>query len=96
MIKSVGIDLAGSGEHKVRCLDEKAELCDGFCFETTPAGLKKLEERIFRDGANPTVVFEPTGLAWLAVAVYLRARHPIPPCGIIILHYITPLPVVKG
>ena len=76
MIKSVGIDLAGNGEHKVRCLDEKAEFCDGFGFETTPGGLEKLEERIFRDGSNPTVVFEPTGLAWVAVAVYLRARHP--------------------
>jgi transposase len=76
MIKSVGIDLAGSGEHKVRCLDEKAELCDGFGFETTPEGLEKLEQRIFSDGANPTVVFEPTGLAWIAVAVYIRARHP--------------------
>jgi hypothetical protein len=60
MIKSVGIDLAGTGEHKVRCLDEKAELCDGFGFETTLVGLAKLEERIFRDGANPIVVFEPT------------------------------------
>ncbi|MDO8673167.1 MAG: transposase, partial [Dehalococcoidia bacterium] len=76
MIKSVGIDLAGSGEHKVRCLDEAARLCDGFGFETTPAGLAKLEERIFVDGAKPIVVFEPTGLAWVAVAVYLRARHP--------------------
>jgi transposase len=51
-------------------------MCDGFSFETTTAGLAKLEERIFRDGANPIVVFEPTGLAWIAVAVYLRARHP--------------------
>ncbi len=76
MIKSVGIDLAGNGEHKVRCLDEKAEFCDGFGFETTPGGLEKLEERIFRGGSNPIVVFEPTGLAWVAVAVYLRARHP--------------------
>lgn len=76
MIKSVGIDLAGNGEHKVRCLDEKAEPCDGFGFETTPAGLAKLEERIFKDGSNPMVVFEPTGLAWVPVAVYLRARHP--------------------
>jgi len=76
MIKSVGIDLAGTGEHKVRCLDERAQLCDGFGFETTPQGLVKLEERIFKDGANPTIVFEPTGLAWVAVAVYLRARHP--------------------
>ena len=76
MIKSVGIDLAGTGEHKVRCMDEEAQLCDGFGFETTPEGLAKLEERIFRDGSNPTVVFEPTGLAWVAVAVYIRARHP--------------------
>jgi transposase len=76
MIKSVGIDLAGNGEHKVRCLDEKAEVCDSFGFETTPAGLEKLEERIFRDDSNPVVVFEPTGLAWVAVAVYLRARYP--------------------
>ena len=38
MIKSVGIDLAGAGEHKVRCLDEEAQLCDGFGFESTPEG----------------------------------------------------------
>lgn len=76
MIKSVGIDLAGTGVHKVRCIDEGAQICDGFDFETTPEGLSKLEERIFRDGSNPTIVFEPTGLAWVAVAVYIRARHP--------------------
>ena len=76
MIKSVGIDLAGTGEHKVRCLDEGAQLCDGFSFQTTPEGLAKLEQRVFQDGANPVIVFEPTGLAWFAVAVYLRARHP--------------------
>ena len=76
MIKSVGIDLAGAGEHKVRCLDEEAQLCDGFGFETTPEGLSKFEERVFRDGSNPVIVFEPTGLAWFMVAVYLRARHP--------------------
>jgi len=76
MIKSVGIDLAGAGEHKVRCLDEEGQLCDGFGFESTPEGLAKLEERVFRDGANPVIVFEPTGLAWFMVAVYLRARHP--------------------
>jgi transposase len=76
MIKSVGIDLAGVGEHKVRCLDEEAQLCDGFGFETTPEGLAKLEERVFRDVSNPVIVFEPTGLAWLVIAVYIRARHP--------------------
>jgi transposase len=76
MIKSVGIDLAGTGEHKVRCLDEEGQLCDGFGFESTPEGLAKLEERVFRDRSNPVIVFEPTGLAWFMVAVYLRARHP--------------------
>ena len=47
MIKSVGIDLAVSGEHRVRCLDERAQPCDGFDFETSSDGLAKLEERIF-------------------------------------------------
>jgi len=46
MIKSVGIDLAGTGEHKVRCLDEGAQLCDGFNFRTTPEGLAKMEELV--------------------------------------------------
>ena len=77
MIKSVGIDLAGEGEHKVRCLDEEARLCDSFGFETTLEGLAKLEERVFRDGSNPVFVFEPTGLAWFVVAIYLRARQTI-------------------
>jgi len=76
MIKSVGIDFASAGEHKARCLDERAEPCDGFDFDTSPDGLAKLEERIFKDGSNPVVVFEPTGLAWVMVAVYLRAQHP--------------------
>ena len=56
MIKSVGIDLAGAGEHRVRCLDEEAQLCDGFGFETTPEGLSKLEERIFCDSSNYVIV----------------------------------------
>ena len=76
MIKSVGIDLGGIGEHRVRCLDEEAQMCDSFGFDTTRAGLEKLEERIFRDESNPFIVFEPTGLAWLLVAVYLKSRHP--------------------
>jgi len=76
MIKSVGIDLAGTGEHKARCLDEKAQPCDSFSFQTTPDGLAKLEERIFSGRSNPVIIFEPTGLAWLIVAIYLKARHP--------------------
>ena len=51
MIKSVGIDLAIAGEHKVRCLDERAQPCDGFSFETSSEELAKLEERIFVEGS---------------------------------------------
>jgi transposase len=75
LIYSVGIDLH-QGSHRARCLDERAQICDGFTFQTTPEGLTKLEERIFRDGANPIVVLEPAGLPWLMVAVYLRSRRP--------------------
>lgn len=75
MIKSVGIDFH-QGKHIVRCLDERAQLCDSLNFESTPEGLAILEERIFRDGSNPVIVFEPAGLAWLILAIYLRARHP--------------------
>jgi len=75
MIYSVGIDLH-KGLHRVHCLDEKAQPCDAFSFETAPEGLATLERRIFRDGSNPIVVFEPAGLTWLIVAAYLRSCHP--------------------
>jgi transposase len=75
LIYSVGIDLH-QGSHRARCLDDRAQLCDGFTFQTTPEGLATLEERAFRDGANPIIVLEPAGLPWLMVAVYLRSRHP--------------------
>ena len=75
MIYSVGIDLH-QGSNRARCLDDRAQLCDGFTFQSTPEGLAKLEEHIFRDGANPIIVLEPAGLPWLMVAVYLRSRHP--------------------
>jgi transposase len=75
LIYSVGIDLH-QGSHRARCLDERAQICDGFTFQTTPEGLAKLEERIFCDGANPIIVLEPAGLPWLMVAVYLRSQRP--------------------
>jgi transposase len=75
LIYSVGIDLH-QGSHRARCLDDRAQICDGFTFQTTPEGLVKLEEHIFRDGANPVIVLEPAGLPWLMVAVYLRSQHP--------------------
>jgi transposase len=75
MIRSVGIDLH-QGRHRARCLDDRAQPCDSFSFQTTPEGLTTLEEHVFRDGANPIIVLEPAGLPWLMVAVYLRSRHP--------------------
>jgi transposase len=75
MIYSVGIDLH-QGQHRARCLDDRAQSCDSFSFQTTPEGLAVLEERVFREGANPTIVLEPAGLPWKMVAVYLRSRHP--------------------
>lgn len=42
MIKSVGIDLAGTGEHKVRCLDEGAQLYAGFCYQSGISHTKSL------------------------------------------------------
>lgn len=76
MIRSVGIDLSRTGSHQVRCLDEQARPCDGFSFDSTLEGLEKFEERVFSNGGAPTIVFEPTGLAWIPMAAYLRARHP--------------------
>jgi len=75
MIYSVGTDLH-KGRHKVYCLDETAQVCDTFSFQTTPEGLANLGQRVFRDGSNPIVVFEPAGLSWLMVAACLRSQHP--------------------
>lgn len=75
MINSVGIDIH-KGRHRAYCLDEKAQVCDSFRFQTTPEGLTALGERIFRDGSNPIAVFESAGLSWLIVAAYLKSQHP--------------------
>jgi hypothetical protein len=42
MNKSVGIELVGAGECRVRRLDEQAQLCDDFGFKSTPEELAKL------------------------------------------------------
>ncbi len=74
-IHSVGIDFH-QGQHRVRCLDDRAQSCDSFSFQTSPEGLATLEEHIFKDSSNPVVVFEPAGIPWLTVAAYLRSQHP--------------------
>jgi len=47
MIRSVGIGFGLVGPHRVRCLDEQAQLCDGFSFQSITEGLATLEKRIF-------------------------------------------------
>ncbi len=74
-IHSVGIDFH-QGQHRVCCLDDRAQSCNSFSFQTSPEGLATLEEHIFKDSSNPVVVFEPAGIPWLTVAAYLRSQHP--------------------
>ena len=50
-LKSVGIDFH-QGKHVVLCLDEGAQLCDSFSFQTRPEGLDTFEEHIFHDGSD--------------------------------------------
>jgi len=59
MVRSVGIDFGLVGPHRVRCLDEQAQLCDGFSFQSTLEGLATLEKRIFQNESNLTIIFEP-------------------------------------
>jgi hypothetical protein len=53
MIRSVGIDLH-QGQHRARCLDERAQPCDSFSFQTTPEGLATLEEHVSGTGLIPS------------------------------------------
>lgn len=75
-IEGVGWNFGRETKHIARCLDEKAQVCDAFSFQTTTEGLASLGERISQDGSNPIVVFEPAGLSWLMVAAYLRSQRP--------------------
>jgi len=77
VIRSVGIDFGIVGPNRVRCLDEQAQMCGDFSFRSTLEGFAALEERIFQNGANTTIFFAPTGLAWLLMAIYPKvSRHP--------------------
>jgi len=73
----VGIDLGIASAHTVRVLDEQGrEVCRRRC-EPTVASLSAIEAAALA-GAEPgtglEVVFEPTGPAWLPVAVFFTAR----------------------
>ena len=76
---SIGIDLSINGAHDCTVLDGTGQLVQRFTFDSSSAGLQKLEQRIRAldpSSGAATVVMEPTGLAWLLPCLYLRAEHP--------------------
>lgn len=73
----VGIDLGIASSHTVRVLDEGGrEVCRRRC-EPSVASLMAVESAALAgagEGTRLEVVFEPTGPAWLPVAVFFAAR----------------------
>ena len=79
-MRIIGLDLAITSAHKAVVMDEHGTFVTPvFGVATWPDELAALLERA-REGAAPdqpvVVVMEPTGLAWLPVAVYL-IRHQV-------------------
>jgi len=76
---SIGIDLSTKGAHDCTILDATGQVAQRFTFDSSSAGLLKLEQRIRTldpsQGVS-TVVMEPTGLAWLLPCLSLRAQLP--------------------
>jgi len=76
---SIGIDLSINGAHDCTVLDATGQLVQRFTFDSSSTGLQKLEQQIRAldpSHGAPTVVMEPTGLAWFLPCLSLRARHP--------------------
>lgn len=70
----VGIDVACKAEHQASCADGGGEfLWSGWRFRTTPADLQRLWAKL-PEGAEVTVVMEPTRNAWVPLAAWLRAK----------------------
>jgi transposase len=76
---SIGIDLSINGAHDCTVLDAAGQPVQRFSFDSSAAGLYKLEQRIRAIDPShgaPVVIMEPTGLAWFLPCLYLRAQHP--------------------
>ena len=70
----LGIDVACRADHQASCADAAGEfLWSGWRFRTTPADLERLWAKV-PEGAEVTVVLEPTRNAWVPLAAWLRAR----------------------
>ena len=77
--QSIGIDLSINGAHDCTVLDATGQLVQRFTFDSSAAGMQKLEQHLRRIDSShgaPFVVMEPTGLAWFLPCLYLRAQHP--------------------
>lgn len=71
---NLGIDVACRATHRASLTDESGEmLWTGRGFATVPDELAQLWEAI-PDGADVTVIMEPTRNAWVPLAAWLRAR----------------------
>ena len=75
-VRSVGIDLSITGMHRAEAIDAAGQRCGHLSFGTTPEGLAALAALCFRDDSTPTIVLEPTGLVWLPIVLFLKARCP--------------------
>jgi len=73
---SIGIDLSLQGNHRAEALDESGHQWGHLNFRTTPEGLEALAQLCAQSAETLTVVMEPTGLAWMPIALFLRARFP--------------------
>ena len=70
----LGIDVACKADHRASCADAAGEfLWSGWRFRTTPADLERLWAKL-PEGAEVTVVMEPTRNAWVPLAAWLRAK----------------------
>jgi transposase len=71
----LGIDVACRAHHQASLADETGEfLWSGWRFRTTAAELETLWAKI-PDGAELTVIMEPTRNAWVPLAAWLAARN---------------------
>ncbi len=72
----LGIDVACRADHQASCADAAGEfLWSGWRFKTTSVDLERLWAKL-PEGAEVTVVLEPTRNAWVPLAAWLRARGP--------------------
>jgi transposase len=70
----LGIDVACKAEHQASCTDGSGTfIWSGWRFRTTPVDLSKLWSKL-PEGAEVTVVIEPTRNAWIPLAGWLEAK----------------------